>query len=384
MADNRQIRMAVIGVGAMGQAHCKTIVERVPELCLAAVVDNHEETAAAAGARFHVPYFTRVDDLIRARCTDAVFIVVPHPLHAAVAQACMNAKLHVLCEKPLAETVSAVDRMIACAEENTVTFGVMFQRRFEPTLAAAMEFARSGALGRIIRSLCIIPEFRTQRYYDSNPWRATWRGEGGGVLLNQAPHIIDVFLQITGLPTAVRGHVSTRQHDIEVEDHAEAMLRYADGGTGYFCCSTIEPRHGETIEVVGTTGRLYYHGGALRCSRYTTPVDTCSRTSDDVWGEPPMEDVDLGIIDKPAGQFSVMQNFARHLLFGEPLRCAGASGLASLEFANAITLSSYTNRELTLPIDRAEYDALLQHLRETSTFEKPQCAVERVTQPQFR
>lgn len=381
--NHPQLRIAVVGVGAMGQEHCAGIVARVPDMRLAAVVDRHLDSAARVGEQFGVPAFAEVEALVNAGCADAALVAVPHPLHADAVITCLRAGLHVLCEKPLADTISAADRMARCAREQGLVFGVMFQRRFEPVMQAALAFGRAGKLGKLQRAHVIVPEFRTQHYYNSNVWRATWKGEGGGVLLNQAPHMLDIFCQLAGLPVSLVGRVETRYHQIEVEDHAEAWLRFADGGSGYLCCSTNEPRPGETIEVVGETGKLLYRDHALECYTYPEGLATFAQQSTAVWGKPATERLTMPADETPADHADLMRNFARHILYQEPLRCDAASGLASLELANAITLSSYTGKEVSLPIDRAAYDELLQSLRDASTTVKSVVAEERVTDPQF-
>ncbi|OPZ83470.1 MAG: putative oxidoreductase YcjS [bacterium ADurb.Bin429] len=376
------LRIAVIGAGAMGQGHCASI-GRVPELRLTAVCDTHEDTVQAVGARFDVPAFTDVDALLSAGCADAVLVAVPHPLHAMITLPCMAAGLHVLCEKPLAETVSAADAMLASAREHGVAFAVMFQRRFDPAMRAAIAFARDGGIGPILRTALVVPEFRAQYYFDSNPWRATWRGEGGGVLLNQAAHLLDIFALVGGLPSSLYGRAETRLHDIEVEDTAEALLRYPDGGSGYIHCSTVEPPDGGVLEVIGERGAVRCRGGRLRMLRYPEGVGKFARAASEVWAKPPVEEISDSAVNEAPKQSLVLKNFARHILHGEPLWCDAASGLASLELANAITLSGTTGREVALPVDRAAYDALLAELREKSTYRKREMAAVRVTDPKL-
>ncbi len=377
------LRVAVIGAGAMGQAHCATIVADVPEMRLAAVCDNHEETARAAAARYGVPAFTSVPALLAAHCADAALVVTPHPLHAQAAIPCLQAGLHVFCEKPLTELVSTADAMLACAQAHGRVLAINFQLRFDPAVRAAIDFVRGGGISRIMRTYLVIPEFRAQRYFDSNPWRATWQGEGGGVLLNQAAHMLDVFTQVAGLPVSLRARAETRLHTIEVEDTAEALLRYTEGGSGYLYCSTTEPPGGETLEVHGECGKLVYRQGRLECTRYPQGVGAFARETTEVWGKPPAELVLTATREEAPCQDAVLRNFARHILVGEPLICDAASGLASLELANAITLSSVTGEEVPLPIDRAAYDAVLAELRATSTYRKREIAQSRETDPKF-
>lgn len=378
------LRTVIIGLGGMGQGHCATVREKVPEMALAGVVDAHAETVQRVAAQYGVPGFTDVAGMLAAVRPDAVLVVVPHPLHAAIAVPCLEAGAHVLSEKPLSECVSGADRMLQAAQRHRRALGIMFQSRFAPPVAAAIAFARSGALGNLVRATAIIPDFRTQRYYDSNPWRATWKGEGGGVLVNQAPHYLDIFVQLAGLPAAVWGRAETRAHRIEVEDYAYAMLRYPNGAGGLLYCSTAEPIRSMLIEVVGERGTLTYRNERFECMTFPENLRQLADTSVEVWGRPAVVPHELAIVDEPYGTFSVMRNFARHILHGEPLRCDAASALGSLELANALTLSSHTGREVSLPTPRAEYDRLLERLRAASRVEKQAVAHERVTDPRMK
>lgn len=380
------LRVAVIGVGAMGRAHCQFVREHVPEMTLTAVVDAHAETARTAGAECGVPAFTSVDDLLAARVADAALVAVPHPLHLPAVEACLAAGLHVLCEKPMAETVSSADRMLAAAQQAGRVLGVMFQRRYEPVFEAALAFVRAGNLGEIVRTLLVLPDFRTQGYYDANAWRATWQGEGGGVLINQAPHLMDLFTLLGGLPQSLVGHAATNPlHDIEVENQSEALLRYANGAVGYLYASTTEPKHHETIELVGTRGSLTFRHGKLECLVYDEDLRRISADGNNIWRRPEIRDVTPEVAAVPNNRLQgrVMANFARHILFGEPLRCDAESARMSLELANAITLSSHLKAPVQLPVNRPAYDELLARLRAASRPKKTVKAVSRAPDPRL-
>ena len=358
------VRFGVIGVGFMGQCHCKGI-KSIANAQLVAVCDGDAGRVAKVAEDLKVAPFTSHKDLIRSGICDVVSIATPHPLHPGPAIDCMNAGLHVITEKPLSECVSSADRMIRAAEKNRVAFAVMFQRRFEPAMLKAVEIARSGALGRIRRTLMIAPEYRSQAYYDSGKWRATWKGEGGGVMINQAPHIIDLFILMGGMPSEVYGRTETRIHRIEVEDLAEAMLKYPDGGTGYFYCSTCEPAPGQMIEIFGDKGKLVYRNCELKFFRYDPPVDVHNRTNREAGTTvvPKLIEEPLRIESRTTDYTQVIENMTQHLLKGVPLVTSGASGLASLELANAIALSSHLGKPVKLPISRRLYDRFLAERR---------------------
>ncbi|NLE68222.1 MAG: Gfo/Idh/MocA family oxidoreductase [Lentisphaerae bacterium] len=362
------VRFGVVGVGFMGLNHCNGI-RSVAGARLSAVCDGDAARAGRVAAKFKVAPFASHKDLIRSGACDAVCIATPHPLHPGPAVDCMNAGLHVITEKPLSECVSTAERMIRAAEKNRVAFAVMFQRRFEPAMLKAVEIARSGALGRIRRTLMVAPEYRSQAYYDSGKWRATWKGEGGGVMINQAPHVMDLFILLGGMPCEVYGRTETRMHKIEVEDLAEAMLKYPGGGTGYFHCSTCEPAPGQMIEIFGDKGKLVFRDGALKLFRYDPPVNVHNRINREpgTLAAPRLIEQKIRVEQRETDHAQVIENMTLHLLKGVPLLSAGATGLASLELANAVTLSSHLGRPVKIPISRRMYDRFLADRRKTAS-----------------
>ncbi len=203
-------------------------------------------------------------------------------------------------------------------------------------------------------------------------------------MMNQSPHIMDIFVRLCGLPSAVLGNTETRMHRIEVEDLAEAVLRYPGGGTGYLYCSTNEAGPGQMIEIFGDKGKLVFRDGQLKFFRFEPGVRRFLDTSREMWGSPRLVEVPLKIPEKKTGHASVMANLVRHLLDGEPLVTPGGSGVDSLELANAIMLSAFEKRWVKLPISRARYDAMLARLRRRSKFVKQVERVKRITDPQHK
>ncbi len=375
-----QVRLGVIGVGGMGSGHCDSM-GRVPEVTLTAVCDISPETAQRVGEKHHVPFFTSHRDLIASKLCDAVLIATPHPVRPDIAVDAMTAGLHVLSEKPLSERVLTADKMVKTAARKGVALAVMFQRRMEPAFAKAIELVKSGALGKVWRTTMISPEYRTQAYYDSGTWRATWSGEGGGVMMNQGPHILDLFIQLGGMPSEVTGRCETRLHKIEVEDVAEAMLRYPEGGTGYFYCSTNELGPGQMIEIFGTHGKLCYRDSQLKLYRFSESVPEFTFRTKVAWSAPECKEELLEVPGTEWGHYSILQNFCRHLLHGAPLVSPGEDGLQSLELANAVWLSSYLGKPVKLPLSRRAYEKFLAQKRADSTFVKTGASDQRLTDP---
>ena len=374
--------MGVIGVGGMGSGHCKTVQE-IEELELAAVADVNAGRAASVGEEYGVPHFTSGGELIGSGLADAVLIATPHYFHPALAIEAFEAGLHVLSEKPIGVRIGAVERMVEAAGASGKVFSVMFQMRALPHVKKARALVEAGEVGPITRTLLVSPEFRSQAYYDSGTWRATWAGEGGGVLLNQAPHVMDVFCLLGGLPSKVNGRCARRMHQIEVEDHAEAVLEYADGAGGYFYTSTCE-RGPRRIEIVGDKGKLCLAGSELRFWRFEPPVSEFNATNTEMWGSPKVEEVELELEECETGHKAIMRNFARAILHGEELLSPGEVGAASLELANAIILSSHKGQPVDVPIDREEYDELIEELRGTSSFKGEWDESRSVTDPAFK
>src|SRR5579862_1913607 len=254
-----QVRFGVIGVGGMGSGHCR-MIPKIPETRLTAVCDIEPETVEAVSRKHEVPGFTSHVELLESGLVDAVVIATPHYFHPPIAEDAFAHGVHVLSEKPLGVTVSAVDSMIAAAKKSGLKFGVMFQMRAEPHCQAAKKIVDSGVLGDIYRTSLVMAWYRPQAYYDSGGWRATWSGEGGGVLINQAPHYLDLFTWLGGMPAHLTGTTRTRLHNIEVEDEAFATLEYGNGAHGYLYASTTEVPNHNMLEVCGDQGKIVLHG----------------------------------------------------------------------------------------------------------------------------
>jgi len=374
----KALKTAVIGVGGMGQGHCRGLA-KMEEMKLTAVVDNHRDTAAKVGKEFRVPFFTDHRALLKAGLCEAAIVVTPHPHHARPTMDCLNAGIHVLCEKPLTERISTALEMVKLAKRKKLTLGVNFPLRVQPKNAKLIEIMKAGILGKLYRAQLILPEYRTQAYYNSGSWRATWKGEGGGVLLNQAPHMIDLFLQLTGSPVEVYGLNSRRVHDIEVENTAQALMKFPDGGFGYFYTSTFETAPGKRMELVGDRGKLIVEDNDVRFFLYEESLEKMTLDTDGVWQQVKPKRVPFKLPKKAPP--TIHQNFARHILYGEELICAGESGLLSLEFANALALSSEKGQWLKLPINPKAYDEFLLEKQRTSTFVKKKVREARVTDP---
>ncbi len=361
----KKVKLGIIGVGGMGQGHADAI-EKVEESELRAVCDADKGTAVEVGKKHGVAYFSDYRQLIGSGLVDAVIVATPHYDHPPIGIAALKKGLHLLCEKPLAVTVGEADKLIKVALRTKLKFGVMFQMRAEAHYRAAKKLIEEGRLGEIYRTLLFSGWFRNQAYYDSGGWRATWKGEGGGILINQSPHTLDIFTWLGGMPSKVQGTVKTRRHKIEVEDEAAALLEYANGASGYLYASTCEAPPGDRMEFCGDKGKLVVEGNRVRFWSIPATLSGFTRESKGMWEKPECREEAVEMQAAPAGHGAIIRNFARAILKGEKLIAPGAEAINSLELGNAVLLSGMRGKAVKLPLKRREVEKLLEELRQGS------------------
>lgn len=362
------LRYAIVGAGAgIVEAHLRALGQ-LPAARIVGMADvslaRGEPRALAAGC----PFFTDHRALIEATAPDVVVICAPHPFHAQIAVDALERGAHVLVEKPMAVHAAEADRMIAAAEAAGRLLAVNFQQRFRPVVVRAAQFIAEGELGALMRVQASESWYRTAEYYRQAPWRGTWRGEGGAVLMNQAPHTLDLVCYLAGQPRTVWGWTRTRLHAIECEDTAQAMLEFDNGAPGYFTASTAEVVGGprQRILIVGEGGMLEIADTRLTLCTFKPDVRTFARECAQPYAWPAIEECTLELPGDGGGHLAVYQDLEQAIAEGRQPRANGRDALLSLELANAIIYSSHTGRPVTLPLDRAAYADLLQRLA-TST-----------------
>lgn len=354
------LRVAVVGTGGMGQGHVR-ILREIQEVELVAVCDIDEPTARRVAEENEVDCYLDHRELLEEEELDAVTIATPHPVHPVVAIDAAQAGVHVFTEKPMASRLSDADAMVRAAERADVKLGVMFQQRTVARNIKAKEIIDSGALGDIYRVELLASGYRSQAYYDSGAWRATWCGEGGGVLYNQAPHSLDIFQWLVGLPSRLIARASTHIHDIECEDMATAVLEFPNGAHGVIHASTAELPGENRIEVCGDEGKLVI-AGSLRLARCSQSIREFTHATDEAWGKLEATWEDVEVPEAESGHKVCLCDFTRAILDDRDPLVPGADGVRSLELACAMTLSSHRGKWVDIPVDRAEYDALLAEL----------------------
>ena len=379
----KKVKIGVVGCGGMGQVHIKNI-NQLPEAQLTAVSDADPETAKKVGEENNVPCFDDYHKLIKSGLCGAVLIATPHYFHHEVGIAAFKAGLHVLSEKPITVTVTAADAFLSAARKSRKIFGVMFQQRTLPEIRLAREIIKSGRLGEIQRTLMVNPHYRSQAYYNSAGWRGTWLGEGGGVLLNQSPHGIDLFMLLAGVPSRVTAKTRTRMHKIEVEDEAEALLEYPNGAWGYYYTSTCENFTSPMfMEIVGDNGKIVLTDKEVKLFMFNPPVSKHNAVSKEMWAGPKIKEEKLKLPKAETGHKEIVRNFCAAILGREKLIASGTEGLWSVEFINGLILSGKKDKPVDIPVNRKEYDKLLDGLKKKSKAKKTK-KVERTTDPRFR
>ena len=357
----KNIRIGIVGVGVMGRIHAKSIVDgKVPGIELAATCDLLPECANLfPGSKF----FSSADDMIASGTIDAILSATPHYAHTTIGISALKAGLHVMVEKPISVHKADAERLIAAHKNLKQVFAVMFNQRTDPYYIAIREMVRAGTLGEIRRINWIITNwFRTHAYYASGGWRATWEGEGGGVLLNQCPHNIDLFSWMFGQPDRVRAFCSFgRYHDIEVEDDVTAYFEYRNGTTASFITSTGEAPGTNRLEVTAEKGRLVMENDKLVFTENDVAMSELSRTTKGLYDTPKTTVKEIPASGHGEQHVGILRNFAEAILEGKPLVAPAAEGMRSVELANAMLLSSFEDRTIEMPLDGTIYEKALKH-----------------------
>jgi len=368
--SSKSIRVGIIGLGSMGVNHARNLTEgKIPGAHLAAVSDmipaNLEPWKDAAK-------FSEANELIQSGTCDAVVIVTPHFSHTPLSIAAFKAGLHVLVEKPLTVKKSDAEEIIAAHKKSKSIFGIMLNQRTDPLYQQVRKWIVDGTTGPIQRVQWTITDwFRSEAYYKWGGWRGTWAGEGGGILMNQAPHQLDLWQWLFGMPQRVRAVGKTgRYHDIEVEDDVTAIFEYANGLTGVFVTTTGEAPGVNRLEIAADNGLLVLEGRTLRFLKNKMPASEFNRTTQEKFSKPETEEIKEEFKDWGPQHAGILKNFIAAIANGEPLIAPGAEGIHALELANAMTLSLFSDKPVDLPIASADFTKLLDSLIEKSKAKK--------------
>ncbi|MCX6930164.1 MAG: Gfo/Idh/MocA family oxidoreductase [Verrucomicrobia bacterium] len=366
-----KVRLGIIGLGNIGQHHFGYLT--AGKVSRAEVVAVSDAVPAKLEKYKPLKTFTDGEALIRSGLVDAVIIATPHYQHTTLGIAALKQGLHVMVEKPISAHKADAERLIATHQQHPkLVFAGMFQLRAESRYSKIRKLIQGGDLGEIVRMSWIMTDwFRTEAYYESGGWRATWKGEGGGVLLNQCLHNLDSLQWLLGMPARVRGFCQLgRFHNIEVEDNVTAYLEYPNGATGTFVSSTGEAPGTNRFEIVGSRGKVVLEAEKLTFTRNESDMLEFSRTAKLGFAKPEVWNVSIPFDNAANSHATLMQNFVNAILDGEPLIAPGEEGIHSVELANVILYSSLIGQTVGLPMDSAAYEKKLNQLIADSKIEK--------------
>ena len=362
----KKLNFVVIGAtGVIGQNHIAGVIENKGLAKLAGICDVNKEKCCLEAKKLKVKSYFRLEDVLREKDVDVVTLATPHPLHAEQTVAAFQAGKHVLCEKPMAVTVEEADRMIAASKKTGRKLGICFQLRLNPYVKKAKELIDKEKIGRIYRTYAEIGSLKTAAYYNSAPWRGTWLGEGGGFLINNAPHLLDTLFYLVGPPKKIWGISRTQLQDTEVDDAVSAMFEYPDGGQGAIMANCNQLPAITKWEIYGDKGNILLKPDSIQFFKHNEMIH-------EVVKRKVAKHAGSGIVSSEkkikvlSGKFDhalVIKNFCKAVAGKEKMLCSGEEGIKSLEIINAITYSSYAGEEVALPLNRKKYRDLFDKLK---------------------
>ncbi len=375
-----KVRVGVIGIGNMGMSHINNFVEgKMPETEFTCVADIDEKKFEKAKEKLpNVVCFNSATELINSGLCDAVIIATPHYDHPPIGIEALKAGIHVMSEKPAGVYTKQVNEIIEVAKNCDATYAIMFNQRTNCIYRKVKEIVEGGEYGELKRVSWIITDwYRTQAYYNSGGWRATWAGEGGGVMLNQCPHQLDLWQWICGMPSKIKAICHEgKWHDIEVEDDVSIYVEYPNGATGTFITTTGDYPGTNRLEITLDKAKIICENNEIKLYKLNMATSEFTMNSDKGFGKIDGEWVTVETDGKNEQHSGVMKAFAAHILRGEPLVAEGAEGINGLTISNAAFLSSWLDETVTLPINEDLYYEMLKKKIENSDTDKT--VVERV------
>ncbi|MCL2096288.1 MAG: Gfo/Idh/MocA family oxidoreductase [Oscillospiraceae bacterium] len=357
----QKVRVGVAGYGNMGSEHAKYLAEnKIEHAELTALCDNNPDKLAMAKSKLGegIKYFGDYKEMLESKLVDLIIIAVPHYFHPVMGMDALNSGVHVLSEKPVGVYTKNAAEMNGIARKSGLTYSIMFQQRTHPNHKKIKELIDEGVLGELKRIVWIVTNwYRSQSYYDSGTWRATWAGEGGGVLINQCPHNLDLWQWFFGMPERIRGFCGFGKYrDIEVEDDVTAYMEYKNGATGTLITTTGETPGTNRLEISGDNGKLIYEDGVITLYKNEVPESEFNKTYAGGFGNPKHEKTIIEVSEKGWDDHKkITQNTVNNIINKEPLIAEAYDGVKSLSLSNAIYLSTWLDSWVELPIDEDLY-----------------------------
>ncbi len=353
-----KVRFGIVGCGNMGTGHAKNFLAgKITNGVISAVCDINADKFAFFKENFgdSIKYFDDAEAMFKSGECDVVMICTPHYSHPDLAILAMDNDLNCIVEKPAGVYTLQVKKMLERAENSDKILGIMFNQRTNPVFKKMRQMIKDGELGEIKRTNWIITTwYRSQKYYDSGAWRATWAGEGGGVLYNQAPHQLDLFQWIVGMmPTKVRAFCHFgKWHNIEVEDDVTCYCEYPNGATGVFITTTADAPGTNRFEITGTKGTLIFDNNKLFFTKLKVDEREHCYSTETPFGAPEkFNTVEIEINEEYPMHSGICNNIANAILGLEDVYAPAKDGINGVELANAMHLSSWLDKTISLPID---------------------------------
>lgn len=364
------LRYAIIGIGA-GIMNSHRPALTLPGIELVAATDINVSLGQQRADELHCAFYEDYRPMLAEARPDVVVILTPPFLHASMTKDCLQAGCHVLIEKPMAISIGEADEMINTARETRRLLGVIFQQRYRPEILAARKLLQEGFLGEIQRVELTAVWTRPTSYYEMAPWRATWMGEGGGILTNQSSHNLDHLCHLLGSPKRVVAWTRRLLHQIETEDTVHAMLEWPDGALGLVHISTAEADEPERLKIIGTRGSLKITRGSLQVQTLDIDLREYAVTALNPYAPVDRRPYAITLEQGKGDHVAVYRSFYNAVCQQDSDYCDGVQGRMELELANAMLYSDY-HGEVELPLDSQRYATLLKELQENSRYRTPE------------
>lgn len=365
LSNPQRLRYVVVGAGAgIFTSHRPALA--LPEIDLVAMSDVNAERGQPVADELGCAFYLDYKQMLAETRPEVAVLLTPPFLHASIACACLEAGCHVLTEKPMAVQVAEADEMIATARRCQRLLGVVFQQRNRPEIQAARKLLREGIIGDVQRVELTAVWPRPASYFALASWRATWTGEGGGVLTNQAAHNLDLLCYLLGSPQRLFAWTRRQVHQIETEDTVQAQMEWANGALGSVHISTAQADEDERWKIVGSRGLLEMGRGKLQALTLDLAMREYASVALDPYASPARSPFPITLEAGRADHIPIYHSFNQAILSQTSDYCDGEQGRAGLELANAMIYSNYQHCEVELPLDRPAYAALLAELRQQS------------------
>ena len=377
-----KVKLGIIGYGNMGTSHAANLMGgKVAEMELAAVCDiSAERRKVFSDAYPDIPVFETAEDLYKSGLCDAVLIAVPHYDHSPLAINAFEYGLNVITEKPAGVYTKQVKEMNEAAAKSGKLFGIMYNQRTNPIYQKLRQMIQRGDLGHIKRITWIITDwYRNQAYHDSSTWRSTWKDEGGGALINQNPHQLDLWQWMFGMPDKIYAKAYFgKYYDIEVEDDVMAFFEYENGTTGEYITSTGEAPGTNRLEIACDMGKVVIENNQMIFHRNIISEREHNKISTTPFEQPECWKCEIPVDTSGGKQHAgILENFAAALLHGKELLAKGEDGINGLTISNAIHLSAWTGETIDVknfPDDKY-YDLLQERIKNSKVVKKQNSVV---------